>query len=509
MLNFRRAWLAASLILVGGLLVIGPNAGADEKKAAEKKVEKKKQPKAGGSLLNKSDELTDQDEKDTPDFLKDSPRKVYKIKLTEGKSYQIDLKSMDFDAVLRLEDADGKQVAFNDDFELGKSLDSRIVYKATKTEEYKIIATCLDQKTGKFTLTVVEAVGGASASIFKGNATELKDKDGKGRYEGELTDKDPVVRNHYYKVFTFKMEEGKTYRIDHMSDDIDAYLFLEDPDGITLAQDDDGGDGLNSRIIHLAKKTGLYRIIPTTLPPNKTGKFILEVKAASADEEKEVKLLDRTNDAETAAPAEQKKLLHEVLKLIQGKEGKLNANHVQMALQVTAPIEGTAAAPDLFEEFGKQFTAANNPRIVGFASMFEKVGKELSISGKTLSDKDYDLKNMKGKVVLVDFWGTWCPPCVAEVPNMVKAYEKYHKRGFDIIGVASDRNDEVVSKFIEARKLPWPCINVEDSKAMVKEHDVNSFPTPILVDRSGRIVSMRARGPHLEKLLERMLPEKK
>jgi len=92
---------------------------------------------------------------------------------------------------------------------------------------------------------------------------------------------------------------------------------------------------------------------------------------------------------------------------------------------------------------------------------------------------------------------------------MVNAHEKYNKRGFEIIGVAQDKDDETVLKFMDGRSLPWPCINIEDSRKLIQANGVNSYPTPILVDQAGRIVSMRARGPQLERLLEKLLPEKK
>src|SRR4051794_23975264 len=110
-----RTLMLTSLLAVSGLFLFTANVQAGEKKNA--------------TLLNKNDELKDTDEKDTKQFLMDSPRKVYKIKLVEGKTYQLDLKSMDFDAVLRIEDAAGKEVAFNDDAPGEKTLDSRIVYK--------------------------------------------------------------------------------------------------------------------------------------------------------------------------------------------------------------------------------------------------------------------------------------------------------------------------------------------------------------------------------------------
>jgi thiol-disulfide isomerase/thioredoxin len=364
------------------------------------------------------------------------------------------------------------------------------------------------------------AVGGVT-SIFKGAPTKLDAAQGKARVEGELNAEAPVVQNHYYRVYTFKMEEGKSYRIDHMSDDFDAFLFLEDPAGKKLAQDDDSGGGLNSRIIFKAPATGAYRIISTSLKTKETGKFVLQVAPASAEEEKEAALLDRVSRIADASPAEQKKITAEVTKRFQDKGEKLNVNDFQLAFQVTNALEDgdINLAKKTYADYIKLFSASENPQIAkGAASEFERslkkldmIGKEIAITGKTVDGKDYDLKNMKGKVVLVDFWATWCGPCIQELPNMEAAYKKYHGKGFDIIGISLDRpgDDEKLSKFIETRKMGWPCINIEDSRTLADKYHVNSIPFPVLVDANGRVVSLRARGPQLERLLERMLGEKK
>jgi thiol-disulfide isomerase/thioredoxin len=111
--------------------------------------------------------------------------------------------------------------------------------------------------------------------------------------------------------------------------------------------------------------------------------------------------------------------------------------------------------------------------------------------------------------VLVDFWATWCGPCIAEIPNMLEAHAKYGKRGFEIIGVSLDRTDEAIVKFNEQRKIPWNSINIEDSKKLAEEYGVNAIPFPVLIDREGNVVSLRARGPQLDRLLERLFSDEK
>jgi thiol-disulfide isomerase/thioredoxin len=130
---------AIVLALAGGLLLTAARAG-DEKE------------KNGKQLLKVEGKLGADDPKDK--LLKGSPHKVHEMKMKADTIYVIDLSSKDFDAVLRLENSEGRQLAINDDFEPGKSLDSRIVFKAPKDDAYKIIATCLDGKPGAYLLTV-------------------------------------------------------------------------------------------------------------------------------------------------------------------------------------------------------------------------------------------------------------------------------------------------------------------------------------------------------------------
>lgn len=522
MLTFRATWSIPGLLILAGLVPGVVPVDAGEKKAGVKDASKKaeaakEEAPSAAPLLSKKDELTAADDKDSKHT--SSPRKRYPVKLTEGKVYQIDLKSKDFDAVLRLENSAGQEVAYNDDFE-PSSLDSRIIYKAAKTGAYTIIATSLDGKAGKFALAAVEASGAdAVASMFKGKTLELKATGGKSVYAGELTDADPVVTKHYYKLFTVKLEKGKVYRIDYRSDDFDAYLFLEDASGNRLAQDDDSGGGLNARIVYKAKATDTYRIVATTMPALKTGKFSLDVVPGDAKDEADAAFNERLSNIATATPAELKMLVPELAKRFLAKGEDLTINDARQAMMVANALEDADVdlARSAYESFLKAFEGASNKQVATvvtrtFESSLKKLailGKEFEITGMTVDGKEFDLKDLKGKVVLVDFWATWCGPCIGEIPNMLRAYEKYRDKGFTIIGVSLDRTDEAIVKFNEARKLPWNSLNIEDSKKWAEKYGVNAIPFPVLVDASGRVTSIRARGPQLEILLERLLKDKK
>jgi len=138
------------------------------------------------------------------------------------------------------------------------------------------------------------------------------------------------------------------------------------------------------------------------------------------------------------------------------------------------------------------------------------IGKPLDLSFTALDGKKINLADMKGKVVLIDFWATWCGPCVGEMPNVKAAYDKYHAQGFEILGISLDEDKDALQKFLKKSEIPWP--QYFDGKQWNNEisfrFGINGVPTEWLIDKKGILRDTNARGEMLGMRVDELLREK-
>jgi peroxiredoxin len=137
-----------------------------------------------------------------------------------------------------------------------------------------------------------------------------------------------------------------------------------------------------------------------------------------------------------------------------------------------------------------------------------KVGlaKSMIAPDFTLDDiegNSHTLSGYRGKVVLVDFWATWCPPCVVEIPHFVKLYNKYKEKGFVILGVSLDTDEKRLRDFIEEKEMEYPVL-VNAGKVSVI-YAVEAIPTAYMIDKEGRIAGkFVGYRPGYEKEIEKL-----
>jgi thiol-disulfide isomerase/thioredoxin len=126
------------------------------------------------------------------------------------------------------------------------------------------------------------------------------------------------------------------------------------------------------------------------------------------------------------------------------------------------------------------------------------------LAGKSISPKDY-----RGKVVLLDFWATWCAPCRAEMPSVVALYKDYNSKGFDIIGISMDNNRDALDTYLKENDMKWR--QIYDGKGWKAEigqlYAVSTIPATFLIDKQGKIRYKNLRGDELKEAVEKLIKE--
>jgi thiol-disulfide isomerase/thioredoxin len=160
----------------------------------------------------------------------------------------------------------------------------------------------------------------------------------------------------------------------------------------------------------------------------------------------------------------------------------------------------------LYPKFpNSKYAAVLHSRVQGMAATATgSVAPEIKLNDPY--GKEFALSSLRGKIVMIDFWASWCAPCRKENPKVVALYQKYHDKGFEILGVSLDNNREKWMNAINADKLTWYHVSdlLQWNTPLLKTYNFESIPHTVLIDKEGKIIATKLRGEALEAKLKEL-----
>jgi len=306
----------------------------------------------------------------------------------------------------------------------------------------------------------------------------------------------PVVEDHDFNYLTFKgfssqnvlfLAENHPIKMTIYKDSLRSSIIKGGPENDLFF------DYLNKMTTYGKEKQELsnqYQIASKLKEAEKAGKLATKIREVNKDENEFRRAIAENNPNSLVAIMALTDLLN------------LKATPAKQVKKIYASIEDTLKTSRL----GK-----NLDRLIAASIGKIDIGSEAEdFSAPNPKGEMLSLKASMGKITIIDFWASWCKPCRAENPNVVRVYNKYHDKGLNIIGVSLDKNKDHWTKAIDKDNLEWN--HVSNLKfwqdPIAKTYGVRSIPATFILDEQGNVIAKNLRGPALETRISELLGEK-
>ena len=303
-------------------------------------------------------------------------------------------------------------------------------------------------------------------------------------------------------------DRGSFFQI-NIADRQKVVLLVEGGEAFNVVADgttrDEKGKGGNAEVTG-SKNMEYYAQIDQLMRGFAAKVTVWNEEFAAAEEKKDTKKIQEVQTAYAKADQERldviKKLLPEMgtslVALFTANNFLTPDNDIEILKKLADDYEKVTPTPTLAKGFIGQIK-----RIAGVA-----VGQQApDFTLNSPDGKPVALSSLRGKFVLIDFWASWCGPCRMENPNVVRMYDKFKDKGFDIYGVSLDDNEKAWKTAIERDKLKWQHGSElkKWNSGVAQSYGVNAIPATFLIDKDGKIIAKNLRGPALESKLTELL----